>query len=350
MDRRITSGRTPGRDSLLRALFVVLLVAAAFGAGWRAGAERVRRRLAEEQEQERRLGGFTLINPLLDCGNEIDARLFRGLEPLQQRVEDLVQRKTGPYRLTQVSVYFRDLNNGPWFSINEKERFAPASLLKVPTMIACLKQAERAPRFLAKRLTYTGEQDHTARQNIKPPESMQPGIAYTIDDLLFRSIAWSDNNANELLFSAVDKDLLADTYRAAGVTPPTRFTPDDYLTVQSYASFFRMLFNATYLGRDMSHKALELLTHTDFKDGIVAGVPPDMLVAQKFGERIPSPASGIRQLHDCGIIYYPDHPYLLCIMSRGTDFSALDDIIRDVSRMVYEGIDGQHRQERRRGR
>ena len=48
------------------------------------------------------------------------------------------------------------------------------------------------------------------------------------------------------------------------------------------------------------------------------------------------------QLHDCGIVYYPQHPDLLCVMTKGPDFERLDDIIRGVSQISFAEIDAQH--------
>jgi hypothetical protein len=45
--------------------------------------------------------------------------------------------------------------------------------------------------------------------------------------------------------------------------------------------------------------------------------------------------NGIRQLHDCGIVYLESHPYLLCIMTRGYDFEKLSKIISMISSQVY---------------
>jgi len=72
--------------------------------------------------------------------------------------------------------------------------------------------------------------------------------------------------------------------------------------------FFRVLYNATYLSSDSSEHALSLLNLPDFPQGIEATVPKGVAVAQKFGERSVFTSTGAvdhRELHDCGIIYYP---------------------------------------------
>ena len=105
-----------------------------------------------------------------------------------------------------------------------------------------------------------------------------------------------------------------------------------------------MLYNGTYLTKEMSEKALELLSKVDFTGGIRSGLPSDMVVAQKFGERDISTTSGvaragdIKELHDCGIVYFPDHPYLLCVMTSGNNFDKLSSVLKDVSNVVYQSM------------
>src|SRR3989344_8914841 len=45
----------------------------------------------------------------------------------------------------EASVYFRDLQNGPYFGINADINYIPASLLKVPIMITYFRLAEDDP-------------------------------------------------------------------------------------------------------------------------------------------------------------------------------------------------------------
>jgi hypothetical protein len=45
-----------------------------------------------------------------------------------------------------------------------------------------------------------------------------------------------------------------------------------------------------------------------------------------------------RELHDCGIVYLPDNPYLLCVMTKGNDFAKMEKIIEEISRLSYERL------------
>jgi len=142
------------------------------------------------------------------------------------------------------------------------------------------------------------------------------------DALAMLDDSFWDNESNK-----VQKDL--------GVEVSDGNSTDDFITVKGYASLFRILFNASYLSRDNSEKALKMLSGVEFKKGIVAGVPPEIVVSHKYGER---QLCDISQLHDCGIVYYPNHPYLLCIMTRGSDYNKLASVIKDISKTIYTDL------------
>ena len=95
------------------------------------------------------------------------------------------------------------------------------------------------------------------------------------------------------------------------------------------------MYNASYLSKDLSEYALNILAHTAYNNGIVKGLPGDVPVAHKFGERTVIQDRS-RQLHDCGIVYLNHHTYLLCIMTRGTDYDQLSEIISRISNIIYE--------------
>jgi len=295
----------------------------------------------KKQHREVREKGFLYVNPLLECYSDRDAPENTELRPFKYKVEKAIQDILSQKKIGTLALYFRDLNNGPWFTVGETEHFAPASLLKVPLMMALLKQAESDPAFLQKKTVYKAERDYNENQIIKSSDNLKQGKTYITDELIYRMIVYSDNNAYMTLIQQVNRDILKNTYRDLGVTIPGSTDETDFMSVESYASFFRVLFNASFLSKEMSEKALQYLANSEFSAGLVSGLPPGIPVAHKFGERELPQNPGIRQLHDCGIVYYPNHPYLLCIMSRGSSFESLDDGIREISRLFFEEISAQ---------
>jgi beta-lactamase class A len=304
---------------------------------------------------EVREDGYRFVSPLLECDSDRDVFRNRELKPFEAKVESVVaglaqpvggpDALSPPSKVEAVAVYFRELNDGLWFSINEELTFSPASMRKVPMMIAILKQAERMPDLFDREVVANLGQDHNARQNFKPANPVELGKRYPVGELLTRMISDSDNNAFMLLSGIVDPEELGRVYGLLSMQPPSA-SGGDAQTVLTYAAFFRILYNGTYLSKQMSDRALEELSRVAFLPGIAAGVGAGVTVAHKFGER--SEETGAKQLHDCGIVYYPRHPYLLCMMSKGSDFDALAEALSTISRTVFEEVDSQH--EHRSGR
>ena len=163
---------------------------------------------------------------------------------------------------------------------------------------------------------------------------------YTIRDLIYRMVVYSDNDAFFYLTKIVNPDELKKVYSSLRMLDLPLNKSDSFLSIQTYESFFRILYNASYLTHDASNWALDLMTSSEFKAGLIAGVPSTVKVAHKFGEHSEESNTPV-QLHDCGIIYYPKHPYLLCVMTQGTDMNLLADVIAGVSRTVYTEINNQ---------
>lgn len=284
---------------------------------------------------------FRYIRQSLQQESAQDGKKNRELKPFRYKINTLIEQKIADEETSSVSVYFRDLDNGNRFGIREQDLFSPENQLKLPLLIAYFKWAESNPLVLRKKITFTAAQRPEYRF-LKPPSILQQGTAYTVNDLLFRMIAYGDNDAYALLagnippkrFQAINKDLYVnyDPLQKA-----------DFLSLSSYASFFRVLFNASYLSEEMSEKALRYLSRSSFKNGMAAGVPSDITVANKAGERsVAGPGEEeLLQLHEFGIIYHPRRPFLLGITARGTDHEQLADVIRDITSLVFREVDEQ---------
>lgn len=319
-------GVTTMRPSPLTLLLAAVLLASAAGAQVCPPAPECR-----PAGSVRRAGKYSLINPLLEVEPSLE---FSELRPFKYKVEELISVHRSSGDASHVSVYFRDLMNGPLFGINEKEPFTPASLLKVPVMLAVFKHAEDEPDFLQRQVRYDSPPD--AAPDIATT-TLRTGSYYTVEDLLRSMIVNSDNGAVFLLRAMTGPDALEEVYTDLGIEIPSVRTADEPISVREYGTFFRMLYNASYLSRAHSQKALELLAASDYAGGLVAGIPKGVRVAHKFGERS-TPGDDKRQLHDCGIVYYPARPYILCVMTRGRDFPRMSAVIADISRAVYSEV------------
>ncbi|MBK7506590.1 MAG: serine hydrolase [Bacteroidetes bacterium] len=317
----------------------LILLVAGFAAGYLAGRSYGAAAPGQGALVERREGGFRFVNPLLECDLADDLLRNRELIPFKEQLADHLAARLAGSPDSAVSVYFRELNDGIWFGLGDTDRFAPASLRKLPMLIAVLKAAEQpgGGALLDRQVPFELARDYNLDQNVRPSQAMVPGRRYAVRELLERMIILSDNNAFTLLGRVVDPAELDRVYALLRMQRPGAAGDDGFLSVQTYASFFRILYNATYLGKGASDWALSLLARSEFRAGLVAGVPPEVAVAHKFGEKSDQ-ATGRVQLHDCGIVYFPNNPYLLCIMSRGPDFQALDEVIVEVSRLVYQEV------------
>lgn len=277
---------------------------------------------------------YTFINPLLECGEDSSIQISnKSLELLGGSIRNLISGMKTSGEISDASVYFRELNDGSTIGINQDEYFTPGSLLKVPLALSLYLKSESDPEFLKKKIMFDGgtapATEHFTSQVITP------GSVYSVEDLVDATLMYSDNNAALILTQLLDKNELDKSYSDLGIKTPV--SGSDYsMTVRTYASFFRILYNATLLNRTDSEHLLSILSKATFTQGIVAGVPANVVVAHKFGERAYSGAAsqGV-QLHDCGIVYKPNDPYLLCVMMRGADYETLAKNIQEISALVY---------------
>lgn len=329
------------KSNTLIAYFVVFVAGMAIGATAHVLLLKVKSNGNVIAYTEKREGQMGYINPLLACDVAEDMIRAKELVPFKNDIEAYLKTGMDKRWSSKVSVYFRELNDGYWFSIGDAEKFTPASLRKLPLMIALLKQAENESGFLDRSVRYDLANDYNLNQNIKPSKTLVRGNVYTVRDLIYRMMVYSDNNAFTFLTKLVNPTQFDRVYSNLRLQNPRSHKDDDYLSIQTYESFFRILYNASYLSRESSNWALEIMTKSEFRTGLVAGVPPNIPVSHKFGEKSDA-SDGTVQLHDCGIIFYPKHPYLLCVMSQGPDLGLLDNVIAEISRISFTTIDRQH--------
>ncbi|KND48324.1 MAG: b-lactamase [Parcubacteria bacterium C7867-003] len=285
---------------------------------------------------------LTLLKPNIDCDSFEDT--INKLSKLQTKLDVMIQglKKTG--RVKRASVFVRDLNTSRFAGVNDADTYYMASLLKTPLLVGGFKLAEVEPRILDQTVTYNGVPNLYGEQVIKSEKILVAGESYTIKELMTRAIVYSDNTASQILFDYYPQDFLDRILQALGIqhTRPDKEV-ENFVTARSYANIFRILYNASYLTREYSNEALKILTESTYKDGATSKLPKDVVVAHKFAERTlvyESGAVAVRQFHECGIVYAKkgEDPYIFCIMTEGSEYEILEEVIADISLAIYEEI------------
>lgn len=280
---------------------------------------------------EKRYQGAYFTSPLLECAEENPVSI-QTINKIRNSLIDYIQTSKDK---VAISLYYRDLNNGGWIELNQNELYQPASLMKLPIAIAAYKRHEQESNFFD--TTVAVEDNKQFPQDIVSGNPVKANDKLTVRELLYRSMVYSDNRANETLAAAVGLNHVTDVISDFDVTPLSNLS-EYHVSPREYASFFRILYNATYLSHDHSEELLRILNESAFTKGLVAGVPEGVKISHKFGERQIADDNDETtdfQLHDCGIVYGP-RPYLLCIMSKGHSFDTLYKSIADISRLVYQ--------------
>jgi beta-lactamase class A len=252
---------------------------------------------------------YDFINPLLTCKFPESTEL-KEYASFEKIVNHHVLELQASGHVEDIAYYYRDLNRGRWVGIREDHEFEPASLFKVPVMMAYFQQSE-----------VLGE------------------VSEEVFELIERMITESDNEALNALLDDLDESALREIFLDLGVAYPGDSGSQVYtISPRKYSLFFRVLYNGTYLRPDLSERALELMSQTTFDHGLTAGLPPDFQVSHKFGERGLYNDHGEvigYELHDCGIVYDPGHEYFLCIFTKGSDIDYLAHALKELSHLTY---------------
>jgi len=295
------------------------------------------------QPQSLRLSGYAFIDPLIAC-NINNSNAYAQNKLLSQELQSIIDTNKNNGTISKASVYFVNFKTGAWANVYGTAQFYPSSLGKIPLMIAYYQEAESDPSILDKQLTYpVGSTDLNQMQDIAPPQAIVPGRSYTVEELIEYMIKYSDNNATALLDANIEADTLNRVYGDLGIPSEENVNINnaDFAAAHQVSTMFRVLYNATYLSRSDSEKALQLLSQVSFTQGIVAGVASSTVVSHKLGlvGIAPGGVTTEHELHDCGIVYAPS-PYLICVMTRGAgSLPTMESVIAQLSKVAYQSAE-----------
>lgn len=308
---------------------VIILIILSFILGWLTSVTLVKNpsRVYPIREDTT---GFHYIKPLIFIDNS--QIIYEELAPLKEQIDEYINSEISSGNIKRTSFYVRDLNTGIWTGVRPDDDFVPASMLKIAIPMVYLRIAEDDPTVVFQKFLY--KKDQNEKQNYPPQLELTDGY-YEVGQLIGQTIVESDNAAARALSVPREKEIV-ELYNTLRITVPTA-QGVDFLSPREVSRIFRTLYGSTYLLNSYSEQVLELLTRTKFNNGITAGVDPNIKVAHKFGEHTTyyTDQEPLYQLHDCGIVYYPNKPYFICIMTEGRDLNNLEAVLKNVSLLSF---------------
>lgn len=283
------------------------------------------------QQKNQNTDVFVKNYPLIDPARTItdQEHFFSTIEPLRADLKAIVEKyeKEGD----RIGLYFEFLNTGSNISINQDDRFWPASLSKMPTALVTMKKVQEKEWNLSNELVLF-EDDKDPRFGNLHNEVI--GTRFTIETLLKEMLVNSDNTSHKILVRNSRASEYDDVINALGME---KLFDNNYdITAKEYSRIFRSLYNASYLNKENSQKILSLLSETNFNELIASGLPENTKFSHKIGEEYEE-----KVFLDSGIVYIPNRPYLLTVMIKVNDNESIEkasEIMKLISEKSYEYV------------
>ena len=283
-----------------------------------------------------------LIKPLLLMDEECESP---SLAFLKEKIIQKINTYKTEKRITRCSVFFKYLNSLQWLGVDVHELYYPGSLNKVPMMIHIMKQSEENLKMLTEvvPLVKAPSMDQIVPSNAQ----LDPSKGYYVQDLLRMMIVRSDNDAASTLAQKVNVGSYGRMFNELGLTALTGDSKDwNYqISAKDYSKFLRVLFNATYLNRKNSAYCLDMLNHTEYKNGFLRFLPESQKCAHKFGERFTKGET--TQFHESGIFYLGGKSYVLTVMTEGYSADELQQLLAEISKICYDYVNTDKRTSRK---
>lgn len=266
---------------------------------------------------------YPLLSTRIFVDNPND--MILNLAPLRSELRDYFADLN-----TQYSFYAEYLPTGTSIKINQDSPMIAASLLKVPVVMNLFYAAEKDKVNLSDTATMQKSDIDKKSGNL-----WQKGVGskFTLKELARHAIIDSDNTAiNMLLRVASNKfDIFQKTIEELDIDLISTDTSQTMIGAQAYSSMLKCLYLSCVNTYKDSQQILEWMSDSISPPRLRAVLPTTLRVAHKYG------TSGGASESDCGIVYVPKRPYIICVMVA-SDSDTANTIIQEVSKKVYEYI------------
>jgi beta-lactamase class A len=274
-------------------------------------------------------GGQSAQYPLLakrifvENPNEI----FINFVPLRKKLEARLNQIDAPK-----SFYFEYLPDGTSIRLGEDTELVAASLIKLPLVMNLYRAAELGRIDLNKTVTIAADDLDDGFGELWRKGA---GSTLSLKQAAGLALQQSDNTAMRVIYKeVVGKDLLQQDEESLSQLDIEYSLQDGraVISAKAYASITKCLYFSCYLNWQHSQELLTYLSQTPFNERIASPIPKGVQVAHKIGVFSDKLAES-----DCGIVYAPKRPYVLCIMV-GLPGDQANALMAELSKDIYDFI------------
>lgn len=240
---------------------------------------------------------------------------------------------------TDLSIYCRPLQSKD--AVVYHERVLPsASLIKLPIMSTLFRKEKEGTLSFNENLTITSPVEGGSFYK-------RGGTMAAISELIFHMIVESDNTCTNVLIDRLGMEAVNDEIQRLGLTHTVLRRKmmdviassdgrENMTCVSDMGRFFSLLAEGKAVDPKRDAQMLTILSQQEDNCILPAQLPHTVRVDHKTGE-----LDGL--YHDCGLIYAPTGPFILCLMADGVaDEPQLFYGLSYFTRAVYDELAGKH--------
>lgn len=247
-----------------------------------------------------------------------------------------IEEKIAKFR-GETGIVVMDLDRGWDLSFGSDSKFAAASLVKLPIMLAVFQAAD-SRRMALDEVFVLKEEDKTSGSGLL--KRKPAGSCFTIDELIEIMVTRSDNTASNIFINRLGFGYLNNFFSSLGLKDTNlvrhmmdfrarRDGKENYTSARDMACVLERLYYRNFLSRGISEKCLGLLKKQRVNDRIPDKLPKGTVVAHKTGLEH-------NICHDAGIVFTPGGNFLICILTKNASTSgAAKEFISKIALVVY---------------
>ena len=245
-------------------------------------------------------------------------------QDLKEQIQKIVKDKKGFY-----SIYYKNINSGNFFGIDEQQINTAASVNKLPIITALYYLEKQGKLSFDDKITIQKEdvQDY-GTGSIRYQKMPQ---TYSLRNLAKLALQQSDNTAAHVISVKIGEDNVQKLVDSWGLKQTDMV--NNKTTVYDMSVLFEKIYKNEITDAAKTKELLEFMTDTEFEDRLPKGLPTNVKIYHKTGD-------GEGFVHDLGIIEKDNQVYFLGVMTSdiGDNEIQTKGAISEISKKVFDSV------------